>query len=44
LVFQGLYSSALDLVLLGVLPVVVLSLLADALLGALAQATSRSAS
>ncbi len=43
LVFQGLYSSALDLVLLGVLPVVLLSLLADALLGALAQATARGA-
>ena len=39
LVFQGLLSSALDLVLLGVLPVVALALLVDAgfkLLGALA--------
>lgn len=44
LVFQGLYSSALDLVLLGVLPVVLMSLMADALLGALAQAAARGAS
>ena len=34
IVFQGLLSSALDLVLLGVLPVVALALLADALFGA----------
>jgi osmoprotectant transport system permease protein len=35
LVFQGLASSALDLVLLGVLPVVALAVLADAALAAL---------
>jgi osmoprotectant transport system permease protein len=35
LVFQGLGSSALDLVLLGVLPVVALAVLADAALGLL---------
>jgi osmoprotectant transport system permease protein len=34
LVFQGLFSSAIDLVLLGVLPVVALALLADAAFGA----------
>ena len=34
IVFQGLLSSALDLVLLGVLPVVALAWLADALFGA----------
>jgi osmoprotectant transport system permease protein len=39
LVFQGLASSALDLVLLGVLPVVALALLADAALGGLAGLT-----
>jgi osmoprotectant transport system permease protein len=37
LVFQGLASSALDLVMLGVLPVVALALLADAALAALAE-------
>lgn len=36
LVFQGLASSALDLVMLGVLPVVALALLVDAALAALA--------
>jgi osmoprotectant transport system permease protein len=35
LVFQGITSSALDLVLLGVLPVVALAVLADAALGLL---------
>jgi osmoprotectant transport system permease protein len=30
LMFQGLFSSAIDLVLLGVLPVVALALVADA--------------
>lgn len=34
IVFQGLLSSALDLVLLGVLPVVAMALLADAMFGA----------
>jgi osmoprotectant transport system permease protein len=38
LVFQGLASSALDLVLLGVLPVVALAMAADAVLGGLAAA------
>ncbi len=37
LVFQGLASSALDLVMLGVLPVVALALVADAALAALAE-------
>jgi osmoprotectant transport system permease protein len=41
LVFQGLGSSALDLVLLGVLPVVALAVLADAALGLLAVAARR---
>ncbi len=41
LVFQGLASSALDLVLLGVLPVVALAMAADAALGLLAAAMSR---
>jgi osmoprotectant transport system permease protein len=38
LVFQGLASSALDLVLLGVLPVIALAAIADAALGLLALA------
>ena len=38
LVFQGLASSALDLVLLGVLPVVALAIAADAGFGLLAAA------
>ena len=38
LVFQGLASSALDLVLLGVLPVVALALVADAALAAMTRA------
>jgi osmoprotectant transport system permease protein len=38
LVFQGLASSALDLVLLGVLPVVALAMLADAALALLSAA------
>jgi osmoprotectant transport system permease protein len=38
LVFQGLASTALDLVLLGVLPVVLLAVVADAALGLLAVA------
>lgn len=37
LIFQGLASSALDLVLLGVLPVVALALALDAALGAITQ-------
>jgi osmoprotectant transport system permease protein len=41
LVFQGLASSALDLVLLGVLPVVALAMAADAALGLLAAAVQR---
>jgi osmoprotectant transport system permease protein len=41
LVFQGLGSSAIDLVMLGVLPVVALSALADAALGGLAAAFER---
>jgi osmoprotectant transport system permease protein len=41
LVFQGLGSSAIDLVMLGVLPVVALSALADAALGGLAAAFDR---
>jgi osmoprotectant transport system permease protein len=40
LVFQGLASTALDLVLLGVLPVVVLAVAADAALGLLAAAAA----
>lgn len=43
LVFQGLASSALDLVLLGVLPVVALAMLVDAALGWLASALNRGA-
>ncbi len=43
LVFQGLASSALDLVLLGVLPVVALAMAADAGLGLLATAVQRRA-
>jgi osmoprotectant transport system permease protein len=43
LVFQGLASSALDLVLLGVLPVVALAMLADAALGLLSAAVNRRA-
>lgn len=43
LVFQGLASSALDLVLLGVLPVVALAVLADAALAALTLAVQRRA-
>ncbi len=38
LVFQGLLASALDLVLLGVLPVVALALAVDAVLGGLSRA------
>jgi len=38
LVFQGLASSALDLVLLGVVPVVALAIVADAGLGLLTAA------
>ncbi len=41
LVFQGLAGSALDLVLLGVLPVVALAVLADAALGMLAAALQK---
>jgi osmoprotectant transport system permease protein len=41
LVFQGLSSSALDLVLLGVLPVLALAILADAALGLLSAAVQR---
>jgi osmoprotectant transport system permease protein len=43
LVFQGLLSSALDLVLLGVLPVLALAMAADATLGVLAAAVQRHA-
>lgn len=43
LVFQGLASSALDLVLLGVLPVVALAMAADAALGLLSAALQRQA-
>jgi osmoprotectant transport system permease protein len=43
LVFQGLSSSALDLVLLGVLPVLALAMAADAALGVLAVAVQRRA-
>jgi osmoprotectant transport system permease protein len=43
LVFQGLTSSALDLVLLGVLPVVALAMLADAALALLSTALRRRA-
>ncbi len=43
LVFQGLASSAIDLVLLGVLPVVALAMLADAALALLSAALPRSA-
>lgn len=41
LMFQGLLSSALDLVLLGVLPVITLAMLADALLKGLASQLTR---
>ncbi len=41
LVFQGLTSSALDLVLLGVLPVVALAMATDAALGLLSAAVQR---
>lgn len=41
LMFQGLLSSALDLVLLGVLPVIALAMLADALLKGLASQLTR---
>ena len=41
LVFQGLSSSALDLVLLGVLPVLALAIAADAALGLLGAAVQR---
>jgi osmoprotectant transport system permease protein len=41
LVFQGITSSALDLVLLGVLPVVALALAADAALGLLTMVVAR---
>jgi len=41
LVFQGLTSSALDLVLLGVVPVVALALLADAALALLTTVVQR---
>jgi osmoprotectant transport system permease protein len=41
LVFQGLSSSALDLVLLGVLPVLALAMAADAALGLLSAAVQR---
>jgi osmoprotectant transport system permease protein len=43
LVFQGLSSSALDLVLLGVLPVLALAMAADAALGLLGAATQKRA-
>ena len=43
LVFQGLAGSALDLVLLGVLPVVALAVLADAALAALSGVMQRRA-
>jgi osmoprotectant transport system permease protein len=43
LVFQGLASSALDLVLLGVLPVVALAMLADAMFSLLSAALPRQA-
>jgi osmoprotectant transport system permease protein len=43
LVFQGLSSSALDLVLLGVLPVLALAMAADAALGLLGAALQRQA-
>ena len=43
LVFQGLASSALDLVLLGVLPVVAMAMAADAALGLLSAAVQRRA-
>ena len=43
LVFQGLSSSALDLVLLGVLPVLALAMLADAALALLSAAVQRRA-
>jgi osmoprotectant transport system permease protein len=43
LVFQGLASSALDLVLLGVVPVVALAVLADAALALLTLALQRNA-
>lgn len=41
IIFQGLLSSALDLVLLGVLPVVALALAVDAAFGAVALALAR---
>lgn len=43
LMFQGLASSALDLVLLGVLPVVAMAMLADAVLGLSSAALQRQA-
>ena len=43
LIFQGLAGSALDLVLLGVVPVVVMAVVLDALLGTLAAASQRKA-
>jgi osmoprotectant transport system permease protein len=43
LMFQGLFSSAIDLVLLGVLPVVALALVADAAFGAWVAAVEGSA-
>ena len=36
-IFQGLGQAAMDLVLLGALPILVLALVADALLGALTE-------
>jgi osmoprotectant transport system permease protein len=41
IIFQGLFSNAQDLVLLGTLPLIVLALVADALLRLIAQATAR---
>ena len=41
ILFQGLLSSALDLVLLGVIPVVALAVIADALLRLLAALLER---
>jgi osmoprotectant transport system permease protein len=41
IVFQGLFSNAQDLVLLGTLPLIALALVADAVLRLVAQATAR---
>jgi osmoprotectant transport system permease protein len=41
IVFQGLFSNAQDLVLLGTLPLIALALVADAVLRLVAQAAAR---